>query len=76
MPKKSIAADELIFMFREELAPLYERAYPPSVAIVPDATHGWAALTSNKDVRRHPRLSKQITKIQAELRQRYRLKDS
>ncbi|UZE46954.1 hypothetical protein ONR75_18270 [Rhodopseudomonas sp. P2A-2r] len=40
MPKKPITADELIYMFHEELVLLYDWGRTPSVAIVPDSQYG------------------------------------
>lgn len=76
MQKTPIAADALIHIFREELRPLSASNNPPTVAIVPVPVHGWAAVTSQKDRRRHPQLAAQTAKIEKTLRQRYRLEDS
>lgn len=76
MPKKTIAADELIFLFREEMETTYETRHMPSVAIIPDPDRGWTALTSHRDKRRYPHLEEQIAKIETALRRRFDLIES
>lgn len=76
MPKKTIAADDLIYMFREELRPLIDGSAVPSVAIVPHPTKGWTAVISHKDRKWHPALTGHVAKIEAALRSRFDLEDS
>ncbi|WP_445490223.1 hypothetical protein [Rhodopseudomonas sp. RCAM05734] len=74
MPKtKTVAADELIFLFREELGPLIDGPAIPSVAIVPDQVHGWTALISHKDRKWHPELAGHVARIEKSLRRRFAL---
>jgi hypothetical protein len=76
MSKKIIAADELIFIFCEELRPLLNGRPVPGVAIVPDLEHGWSALVPHKNRRSYPELDDHVAKVQKALRRRYDLKES
>lgn len=74
MAKKTISADEIVFLIEQELRGKNGKTVPaPSVAIVPDATKDWVVVTSAKDRKRRPELVKRLGRIEAKLRALYRL---
>jgi hypothetical protein len=76
MPKKkSIAAGDLIEVFRGELQTSCHGVRRPNVAIVPDPKNGWAALISQRDRKAYPKVADQVAEIEKMLRLRYSLKD-
>ncbi len=76
MLKKTVSADELVFMFREELGPLIKGIAIPSVAIVPDAAVGWTAVISHRDRKSNPELADHVAMIEKALKDRFDLKNS
>jgi hypothetical protein len=74
MAKKTISADDIVFLIEQELRGKDGKTVPaPSVAIVPDPIKDWIVVTSAKDRSRHPTLVKRIGRIEARLRALYRL---
>ncbi|SNS24063.1 hypothetical protein SAMN05216374_0446 [Tardiphaga sp. OK246] len=74
MPKKNATADELIWLFHEKLAGTHLRN--ARIAIIPIGSGNWSALTNATERRHYPDLSKNVTRIEKQLRGRYNLKEN
>ncbi|MGM5028260.1 hypothetical protein AB8B02_18700 [Tardiphaga sp. 862_B3_N4_1] len=74
MPKKKIAADELVWFFHEKLA---DSNFPKArIAIIPIGGGNWSALTNANERRHYPDLAKTVARIEKQLRLRYSSKES
>ncbi|MDB5505308.1 MAG: hypothetical protein JWR89_5210 [Tardiphaga sp.] len=75
MAKRTVSADDLVFLIEQELRGKDGKTVPAlSVAIVPDPAKDWIVVTSPKDLRRHPELVKRVGRIETKLKALYRLK--
>ncbi|MGM4895985.1 hypothetical protein LPB73_02855 [Tardiphaga sp. 37S4] len=73
MLKKKATANELIWLFHEELA---GSNFPNAgIAIIPIGNGNWSALTNATERRHYPDLTKAVVRIEKQLRARYLLKE-
>jgi hypothetical protein len=75
MAKKHVSADELVWLFSEELNKTGKFPVGISIAIVPDRAANWTAITGARYRAMSPDLARRFAQVQERLRAIYQLKN-
>jgi hypothetical protein len=73
MAKKHVSADELVWVFTEELNKTGKFPVGISIAIVPDVAASWTAITGARYRAMSPDLTRRFAQVQKRLRAIYQL---
>jgi hypothetical protein len=74
MTKTRLPADELVWLFREELVKTGQFPVGITIGIVPDSDANWMAVTGARYRSMSPDLKKRFAQVQKRLRMHYQLK--